>query len=170
MQSDQLRNIAIEAGAAVMKCGVTVLCYVADNCNTNRFVYSKLGAPGKVAIPEVQHEPFFLIYDFVHIFKNLRNNWNLLCDKKITFFHEGTEMSADWHDIQKVYEANNATQLKLTKLTNTAVYPKPLERQSVPLVRQVRMRMFSLFLLVPTLLVVFNLLVTFGVLFQLLDS
>ena len=170
MQSDQLRNIVIEAGAAVVKSGGTVLCYVADNCNTNRSVYSKLGGPGKVAIPEVQHEPIFLIYDFVHIFKNLRNNWILLCDKKITFVHEGTEMSADWHDIQKVYEADKQTQLKLTKLTNTAVYPKPLERQSVPLVRQVRMRMFSMFLLVPTLLVVFNFLVTFGVLFQLLDS
>ena len=40
-------------------------------------------------------------------------------------------------DIQKLYEIDRATPIRLTKLTHTAVYPKPLQRQSVPLVCQV---------------------------------
>ena len=42
-----------------------------------------------------------------------------------------------WSDIQKLYEIDRATPIRLTKLTHTAVYPKPLQRQSVPLVCQV---------------------------------
>ena len=137
MNSDQLKNIVIEAGEAVVRAGGTILCYVSDNCSTNRSVYSKLGGPGKVVNSEIQDQPMFLVYDYVHIFKNIRNNWITLSDSKISFLYEGTEMTADWNDIRNLYLTDKETHLRLTKLTHTAAYPKPLDRQSVPLVCQV---------------------------------
>ena len=46
---------------------------VCDNCPLNQGVYSLLGGPGKIDMPNGL--PMFLIYDYIHIFKNLRNNW-----------------------------------------------------------------------------------------------
>ena len=39
--------------------------------------------------------------------------------------------------MQKLYEEDRKTSLRLTNLTHTSVFPKPLQRQSVPLVCQV---------------------------------
>ncbi|KAI6651857.1 hypothetical protein LOD99_4736 [Oopsacas minuta] len=50
---------------------------------------------------------------------------------------DGNEYKAYWSDIQKLYEIDRATPIRLTKLTHTAVYLRPLQRQSVPLVCQV---------------------------------
>ncbi|KAI6653987.1 hypothetical protein LOD99_3163 [Oopsacas minuta] len=50
---------------------------------------------------------------------------------------DGNEYKAYWSDIQKLYEIDRATPIRLTKLTHTVVFSKPLQRQSVPLVCQV---------------------------------
>ena len=44
---------------------------------------------------------------------------------------------AFWGDARALYEEDRNTTLRLTKLTHTAVFPKPLQRQSVSLVCQV---------------------------------
>ena len=46
LTSDQLKELLIEAGSAVVGAGGTVISLICDNCNTNRSVYSKLGGPG----------------------------------------------------------------------------------------------------------------------------
>ena len=79
----------------------------------------------------------FLVYDYLHIFKNVRNNWITVDSKTLSFVVDGNEYKAYWSDIQKLYEIDRATSIRLTKLTHTAVYPKPLQWQSVPLVCQV---------------------------------
>ena len=75
LSSDQVKRIAIEAGAEFFKSSGFALCCVAGNCNTKRCVNSKFGACGKVVISDVQHQLRFLIYDYVFIFKNVRINW-----------------------------------------------------------------------------------------------
>jgi hypothetical protein len=47
---------------------------------------------------------------------------------------DGTEYKAYWKDIRRLYEIDSKTPLRMTKLTHTAVFPKVLQRQSVPLV------------------------------------
>ena len=79
----------------------------------------------------------FLVYDYLHIFKNVRNNWITVDSKTLSFVVDDNEYRAYWSDIQKLYEIDRATPIRLTKLTHTAVFPKPLQRQSVPLVCQV---------------------------------
>ena len=49
----------------------------------------------------------------------------------------GKKLIAYWSDIKSLYEEDRLTPIRLTKITYTAVFPKPLQRQSVPLVCQV---------------------------------
>ena len=42
-----------------------------------------------------------------------------------------------WNDIHTLYDEDRKNTLRMTKLTHTAVFPKPLQRLSVPLVCQV---------------------------------
>lgn len=137
LTADQLKELLIEAALAVVGAGGTIISLICDNCSTNRSVYSKLGGPGSCQVLSVQEQSMFLVYDYVHIFKNVRNNWITIGGQTLSFVVNGNEYKAYWSDIQKVYEIDRATPIRLTKLTHTAVFPKPLQRQSVPLVCQV---------------------------------
>ena len=79
----------------------------------------------------------FLVFDYVHIFKNVRNNWITVANQQLSFVKDGKDYIAYWADIKALYEEDRLTVIRLTKLTHTAVFPKPLQRQSVPLVCQV---------------------------------
>ena len=76
----------------------------------------------------------FLIFDFVHIFKNIRNNWFTKKHAELKFTYEGKEYLANWKDIEDLYLEDQKTPLRMTKLTRISVAPKVLQRQSVPLV------------------------------------
>jgi len=52
----------------------------------------------------------------------------------VTFQIDGIEYKACWKDIRGPYEIDCQTQLKMTKLTNTSVFLKVLQRQSILLV------------------------------------
>ena len=77
------------------------------------------------------------MFDYVHSFKNVRNNWITVPDKELSFIKEGKTYVARWKDIEALYEKDRRNHIRLTKITYTAVYPKPLQRQSVPFVCQI---------------------------------
>ena len=51
----------------------------------------------------IQHEDvlytLFLVYDYVHIYKNLRNNWITETCKELSFTKDGKEYIACWSDM-----------------------------------------------------------------------
>ena len=49
----------------------------------------------------------------------------------------GEKYLACWSEVIALYEEDRKPAIRLTKLTNTSVHTKPLQRQSVPLVSQV---------------------------------
>ena len=73
----------------------------------------------------------------VCFFKNIRNNWITEENQQLSFSVDGKNYIARWSDIRELYEEDRKTLIRLTKLTRTSVFPKPLQRQSVPLVCQV---------------------------------
>lgn len=136
LNSDQLKEILLEALVAVSNAGGTIISCVCDNCNTNVSVYGKLGGPGKVFIDAINSYAF-LVFDYVHSFKNIRNNWITVHDKELSFTKDGKTYVARWKDIEALYNEDRKNNIRLTKITYTAVYPKPLQRQSVPFVCQI---------------------------------
>ena len=136
LNSDKLKVILLEAFVVVKKAGGTIISCVCDNCNTNVSVYAKLGGPGKVFIDNINSYAF-LVFDYVHSFKNIRNNWITVHNKELSFTKDGKAYVARWKDIEALYNEDRKNNIRLTKITYTAVYPNPLQRQSVPFVCQI---------------------------------
>ena len=76
--------IYVEALVAVSDAGGTIISCVGDNCNTNVAVYGKLGGVGKAFINAINSHAF-LVFDYVHCLKNVRNNWITVHDKELSF-------------------------------------------------------------------------------------
>ena len=87
LDSDQLKEVLLEALVAVINASATIISCVGDNCKTNVAVYGKLGSPGKAFINAINSH-IFLVLDYVHSFKNVRNNWITVADKKLSFIKE----------------------------------------------------------------------------------
>ena len=136
LNASDLETILLEAAQAVKNAGGEPVSFICDNCPTNQGVYSKMGGPGKVYL-ETVGQFVYLVFDYVHIFKNIRNNWITVRNQTLSFKKDGTSYVAAWSDIIALYEEDRHSTIRLTKLTHTSVYPKPLQRQSVPLVCQV---------------------------------
>ena len=75
-----------------------------------------------------REEKMFLLYDYVHIIKCIRNN--LLTEKtgELQCPHNGELHSANWNDLEELYKLECDSLVKLSKLNKTSVNPK---RQSV---------------------------------------
>ena len=74
----------------------------------------------------------FLLYDYVHLMKCIRNNWlTEKCGEILFETESGSAMIARWSDLRDLFKAEESQLVKMSKLNETAVYPKPIERQRV---------------------------------------
>lgn len=136
LDAQQLKEYILEVIATVQQSGGRPVSLVCDNCPLNQRVYKDLGGPGLVNLPN-EGLQVYLVHDYVHIFKNIRNNWITEPKQVLSFHSNGMEYKACWSDIVNLHEMDSKTPLRMTKLTHTAVFPKVLQRQSVPLVCKV---------------------------------
>ena len=76
LNAEELQNMLLEAISVIKSKGGDIVSLVCDNCATNQKVYELMGGPGKVTIDYKGEIYFlFLVFDNVHIYKNIRNNW-----------------------------------------------------------------------------------------------
>ena len=103
-----------------------VIAVICDNRINQAFFKKFQTVPGK---PWLTTDNMFLLYDYVHLLKNIRYNW--ITDKcsELKFYHDGVEMIAKWGVLQSIYEKEKKGVIKLSKLAEVSVYPKPVERQ-----------------------------------------
>ena len=97
-----LKDIILEATYTVVRIGGNPISYICDNHATNQGFYRKLGGPGKVYL-EVIGQYVFLVYDYVHIFKNIRNNWITVPNQQLSFVLNEKEYIVYWSDIKSLY-------------------------------------------------------------------
>ena len=76
---------------------------------------------------EVVSDNLFLVFDYVHVFKNLQNNWISEKLQTLTFTKDSIKYTAGWKDIIKLYNEDKVIPLRLTKLMHTSVFPKILQ-------------------------------------------
>ena len=67
----------------------------------------------------------FLLFDYVHLFKCIRNNWITEKTQELEFVYEGEMKRAKWSDIKALYNLEKTQLIKSSKLTEVAVNPKP---------------------------------------------
>ena len=80
--------------------------------------------------------PFlFLLFDTIHLFKNIKSNWITEKMKKLRFhnFETGDELIAEWKHIVDIYNDEKNLIVKQTRLNYAAIYPTNFDKQKVQL-------------------------------------
>lgn len=105
----------------------SVVSIICDNNRINQsfFKLFPLKSPWETT------DNIFLLYDFVHVMKNIRNNWLTEKTGQIVFEHDGAEMTAKWEHIIKLQKLEDGGLMKMSKLNYQSANPKPIERQKV---------------------------------------
>ena len=112
----------------IRNAGGVICSIICDNNRVNQCFFSMMADP---ATPWKTHNNMFLLYDYVHLLKSIRNNW--LSEKvgEIQFPHENTTLVAKWDHLRKLQKMEEGPLVKMSRLNYTAVNPKPIERQKV---------------------------------------
>lgn len=85
--------------------------------------------------PFNSHLPIFLLFDTVHLLKNIRNNWINQYSKTIIYpsFKDHSKINTcDFHDVINLYESEKLPSIKLVSgLSYKVYYPYSMEPQNV---------------------------------------
>ena len=73
----------------------------------------------------------FLLFNYVHLLKNIPNNWITEKTQELSFELNCEQMTAKWSDIHKLHQLEINSLVKMSKLSEVAVRPKPIERQKL---------------------------------------
>lgn len=120
------------------QCGAAVLGLLCDNNRLNQRFFGMFNTPDPTKpwiarSPSSCSRPLFLIYDPVHIIKNIRNSWLTEKSQTIKFTHNGNPMAACWSDLRLLFDFESKHLLKMSSLTKPAIQPNNIEKQKVSL-------------------------------------
>ena len=110
----------------------SVVALICDNNRTNQAFYKRF----KVVVdkPWLTIDNKFLLFDFVHIVKNIRNNWMTETTGELNFKDADVLRTAKWAHLLQLFRGESENPLvKLSRLNEKSVMPKHTEKQSVPL-------------------------------------
>lgn len=124
----------------VQSIGFKVLTITTDNNRVNQNMFRELSPNNtfKFPNPMVKDEDIFLIFDSVHIIKNIRNNWLNKSDAQKTFYYpnmiDGKIQLACFNDLREFHKKESHLLVKKAyKLNTKSLHPTHIERQNVQL-------------------------------------
>ena len=111
----------------IKKAGGDIIAIINDGNKVNKKSFSLFDTVNKQSW--LTKNIVILIFDYVHLLKNIINNWITEKTQKLEYVIDAMKKVANWSDIKRLYtlEANNL--IKLSKLTEVSFIPKPNERQ-----------------------------------------
>ena len=119
----------------IKEVGGMTISLVSDGNRVNQAFYKMFKTvPGK---PWLTVDGMFLLFDFVHHLKSIRNNWLTEKTHELLFEEKEKLFVAKWEDLVQLYQlekkesVNDGGVRGLSKLTEMAIKPKPIERQRV---------------------------------------
>ena len=146
LKADFLFKVLCNTIIGIHGSGGNVVGVICDNNRVNQRCYGMFTPKSTdtkwiVESPAISSKNLFLIYDPVHLLKNIRNNWMTEMTKTLSFQHpvpEKGKVFACWGHLQEFYKREADTTLThMSKLTQAALTPSNLEKQKVSLVLQV---------------------------------
>ena len=114
---------------AIQSSNGKVKVIICDNNRTNQKFFKTYNTlPNK---PWLTNDDMFLLFDFVYLLKSIQNNW--LTEKMglLEYEDNGISKIANWSNLVTLYKLESASLLKLSKLNEVAISPKPIEQQKV---------------------------------------
>ena len=88
-------NILLEN---LKEAGAKVIAIVCDGNRVNQAFFKKFDT----IFPWLTKDNLFLLFDYVHIFKNIRNNWITEATQELEFYLNDQKYTARWSDIRKL--------------------------------------------------------------------
>ena len=73
----------------------------------------------------------FLLFDYVHLLKNIRNLWLTEKTQQLEFSEGGSTFVASWHHLKDLFKSESGNLVKQSMLREISVFPKVIERQRV---------------------------------------
>ena len=120
---------------AVKKAGGKVVVVVGDGNRVNKKFFKKFDTIDDE--PWRTKDDMFLLFDYVHLLKAVRNNWITEKTQELEFSTNGNKKVAKWEHIVQLYRSEITQLAKMSKLSEVSVRPKPIERQKVSTCLQV---------------------------------
>lgn len=121
--------------------GYETVSIISDNNQVNRKLFQKFsptnGLQPYIISPFDANKKLFLLFDTVHLIKNIRNNW--LNEKLQTFIFPSLsadvpQRTAKFSDLKYIHENEMHSSIKLApRLSYKTIYPNSFERQNVSL-------------------------------------
>ena len=115
---------------AIREHGGAVVAIVADDNRVNqKFFQNFQTVPDKPWM--CADGSTYLLYDYVHVMKCVRNNWLTEKDRQIDYELGGVKYSAKWSDLEDLYNLERNKLVSMSRLNAVAIAPNPIERQKV---------------------------------------
>ncbi|GFO33316.1 transposable element p transposase [Plakobranchus ocellatus] len=115
--------------AAIEQAGGRVKAIICDGNRNNQAFFQLLGANRQR--PWDTQAGVYLLYEYVHILKNIRNNWLTEATGELSYYHDGVWRTAKWNHLVELYKLEADSLVKMSTLDEVSVLPKPSERQKV---------------------------------------
>ena len=112
---------------AVSNAGGIPVAIICDNNRVNQALFKKFDCVD----PWLTESGIFLLFDFVHMLKSVRNNWITEKCQKLSFEENGTLKIACWSDLIDLHRFEEVHTVNMSKHTKVSTSPKPIERQKV---------------------------------------
>ena len=106
----------------IRSAGGEVVATICDGNRVNQALFKKF----YTIEPWRATENMFLLFDFVHLMKTVRNNWITEKTQELEFVKDGIKRVARWSDIKRLYQLECNQIVKMSKLFEVAVSPKPI--------------------------------------------
>ena len=75
----------------------------------------------------------YLLFDFVHLLKNIRNLWLTEKTGELVYDNNGVQRTAKWEHLRTLHKLESDKLVKLSDLNVISIAPKTVERQRVQL-------------------------------------
>lgn len=105
---NDLKEAVLEVIQFIQGLGFHVIAVITDNNRVNQNLFSLLSSELSMPNPQYPDHQIYLLFDFVHIFKNIRNNWLNLKDSMKTFvyhdFNTNERKTASFEHLRELYK------------------------------------------------------------------
>ena len=113
-----------------------ILAVIVDGNRVNQKFFKHFtrvaGKPWLGYLPKL-NKFLYLLYDYVHVLKCVRNNWLTETDGELKYEWNGETLIAKWNILRHLHLVESTGINQLSKLNEKSVFPKPIERQNVDL-------------------------------------
>ena len=120
----------------IININADILAVVVDGNRVNQKFFKKFKkVAGKPWLAHLQNvnKFIYLLYDYVHLLKCVRNNWLTEENGELEFEWNGEKLIAKWNVLRHLHLVESSGLTKLSRLNEQSVFPKPIERQNVSL-------------------------------------